>query len=47
MENVQLYSTCNTLLNAGMGLKFIGTGEEVLWKKRRERNGTDAAKERI
>jgi len=27
MENVHGYCTYNTLRNAGMGLKFIGTGD--------------------
>jgi len=27
MENVHRYCTYNTLRNAGMGIKFIGTGD--------------------
>jgi hypothetical protein len=34
MENVQLYCRYNTLLNAGIGLKFIGTGDGRFFGKR-------------
>jgi hypothetical protein len=34
MENVHRYCTYNTLLNAGMGLKFIGTGVGRCFGKR-------------
>ena len=48
MENVRRYCTYNTLPNAGMGIKFIGTGDGgVFWKKRRERNGSDGQRKNI
>jgi hypothetical protein len=34
MENVHRYCTYNTLLNAGMGLRFIGAGDRRWFGKR-------------